>query len=206
MFPEPRTSDALASLVDIVPTFLGLAGDRAARRSASTAQDLGPVLRGEQDEVRDAVLFTYDDHQAATAFQDAPGQPNRIRCVRDKRWKYAVYLDPNGRASPEYELYDLEQDPNEVVNLVDKRTGRGRTEEAERERVRMHALLEELCEETGTVAPQLPPAGYTRTATRPAASRTSAADSARRAPSSGAAIDAGDSSTRRAVAPAPGCR
>ena len=158
MFPEPRTSDALASLVDIVPTFLGLAG-AAPPPERFDGQDLGPVLRGEQESVRDAVLFTYDDHQAATAFQDAPGQPNRIRCVRDKRWKYAVYLDPNGRADPEYELYDLEQDPNEVVNLVDKRTGRGRTEAAERERVRLHTLLEELCRETGTVAPQLPPAG-----------------------------------------------
>ena len=59
----------------------------------------------------------------ATAFQEAPGQPNRIRCVRDERWKYAVYLDPSGRAAPEYELYDLETDPDEALNLVDKRTG-----------------------------------------------------------------------------------
>ena len=35
--------------------------------------------------VQDAIHFTYDDHQAATAMQDAPGQPNRIRAVRDAR-------------------------------------------------------------------------------------------------------------------------
>ena len=63
--------------------------------------------------MRDAVLFTYDDHQAGTAFQNVSGQPNRIRCVRDERWKYAVYLDPSGAAAPEYELYDLEGDPDE---------------------------------------------------------------------------------------------
>ena len=91
--------------------------------------------------MRDTVLFTYDDHQAGTAFQDVPGQPNRIRCVRDARWKYAIYLDPTGGAAPEYELYDLEDDPDEALNLVDKRTGRGRTRAAERERVRMHERL-----------------------------------------------------------------
>ena len=83
-------------------------------------------------------------------------QPNRIRCVRDQRWKYAVYLDPNGRADTEYELYDVEQDPNEVANLVDKRTGRGRTEAAERERLRLHRGLDELCRKTGMVEPPLP--------------------------------------------------
>ena len=66
-------------------------------RRASTAATSAPLLRGESaTRVRDAVLFTYDDHQAGTAFQNVSGQPNRIRCVRDSRWKYAVYLDPSG--------------------------------------------------------------------------------------------------------------
>jgi choline-sulfatase len=157
LFSEQRESDALVSLVDIVPTFLGLAGVPP-QPERFDGRDLGPLLRGEEAGVRDAVLFTYDDHQAATAFQDAPGQPNRIRCARDGRWKYAVYLDPNGRAAPEYELYDLEDDPDEAVNLVDKRTGRAETAESERERLRMHAVLQRLCVETGTVNPPLPPA------------------------------------------------
>jgi arylsulfatase A-like enzyme len=156
LFPAPRESDALVSLVDIVPTFLGLAG-AAPGRTRFDGRDLGPLLRGEQDSVRDAVLFTYDDHQAATAFQDAPGQPNRIRCVRDRRWKYAVYVDPAGRVAPEYELYDLLTDPDEAQNLADKRTGQGRTATAERERRRLHAQLERLCAETGTLSPPLPP-------------------------------------------------
>jgi hypothetical protein len=78
--------------------------------------------------------------------------------VRDTRWKYAVYLDPSGRAAPEYELYDLESDPDEAANLVDKRTGRAFSEEAERERVRMHERLERACAASGTLEPQLPPA------------------------------------------------
>ena len=108
--------------------------------------------------MRDAVLFTYDDHQAGTAFQDAPGQPNRIRCVRDARWKYAVYLDPTGRVAPEYELYDLEADPDEALNLVDKRTGRGRTVQARREALRLHGAARAACAASGTPTPALPAA------------------------------------------------
>ena len=103
------------------------------------------------------MLFTYDDHQAGTAFQDAPGQPNRIRCVRDARWKYAVYLDPAGKAAPEYELYDLESDPDEALNLVDKRTGRGQ------DRRRRSASAggctsgsAQACAASGTLTPPLP--------------------------------------------------
>ncbi len=156
LFPRARASDALVSLVDLVPTFLGLAG-AAPEPERFDGLDLGPLLRGDAERLRDAVLFTYDDHQAATAFQEVPGQPNRIRCARDTRWKYAVYLDPTGGVAPEYELYDLERDPDEAHNLADKRTGRGRTAAAERERVRMHELLAQLCTASGTLSPTLPP-------------------------------------------------
>jgi arylsulfatase A-like enzyme len=156
LFDEPRESDALVSLVDIVPTLVGLSG-RPLADGELHGQDLGPILSGERESVRDTVLFTYDDHQAGTAFQDAPGQPNRIRCVRDARFKYAIYLDPSGRVAPEYELYDLEQDPDEALNLVDKRTGVGRTRFAREVVGRMHAALIEQCAATETVAPALPP-------------------------------------------------
>jgi len=112
--------------------------------------------RGEKRTLRDAVLFTYDDHQAGTALQDGTGQPNRIRCVRDAHWKYAVYLDPTGHAAPEYELYDLHSDPDEVRNLLDKVTGRVRLAQHEQERRRLAIRLAELCERSGTLTPALP--------------------------------------------------
>ena len=146
--PAGSSSDALVSLVDLVPTLVGLAGGSC--RSDVDGFDLGPVLRGERSSVRDAVLFTYDDHQAGTAFQEAPGQPNRIRCVRDERWKYAVYLDPHGRVGTEYELYDLEADPFEAQNLVDKSSGLPLTGAARAELPRLQAKLEELCAATAT--------------------------------------------------------
>jgi len=181
LFGPGATTQAPASLVDIVPTLLSLAGADGGG-ALLDGVDLTPVLAGKASvdreavgrlpvaipavtdahagavDPRDDVLFTYDDHQAGTAFQEAPGQPNRIRCVRDPRFKYAVYLDPSGRSAPEYELYDLEADPIEVRNLVDKRTGRGRTPSAEHERRRLHERLAELLVQTGTVTPVLPTA------------------------------------------------
>lgn len=155
MFPEPLQSDALVSLLDVVPTFLSLAGVQQHPR-ALDGHDLTPLLRGEEDPARDAVLFTYDDHQAGTALQDGAGQPNRIRCVRDRRYKYAVYLDPNGRAQPEFEMYDLQEDPHEVRNLLDKRGGHPREARHEVERERLAVRLEELCVDSGTLTPRLP--------------------------------------------------
>jgi arylsulfatase A-like enzyme len=162
LFPEPRESEALVSLVDLVPTLLGLSG-RPGDPDAFDGVDLGPVLRGEADSVREAVLFTYDDHQAGTALQDAPGQPNRIRCIRDQRWKYAVYLDPTGGVAPEYELYDLDADPDEAINLVDKHEGLGRTVATAREVGRLHVLLERACADAGVpfTAPFASPTGTT---------------------------------------------
>ena len=177
LFPRGAQTEAPASLVDIVPTLLGIAGapldgtidgvdqrgvlarhaDADAEVLRSSGLDMSGVLDAERrDAARDHVLFTYDDHQAGTAQQEAPGQPNRIRCVRDGRWKYAVYLDPRGRAEPEYELYDLVADPTEVHNLVEVRGGRPRAPGAARERLRLAELLREACQRTGTASPALP--------------------------------------------------
>jgi arylsulfatase A-like enzyme len=145
LFPKAVHSDALISLVDFLPTVGALAG--ASLDGQAKGRDLTPILaRGADpergrlrrtevdfrpitthpfpaDSVQDEIHFTYDDHQAATALQDVPGQPNRIRAVRTEEAKFALYFDPAGKRPPEYELYDLERDPNESRNLVDRHTG-----------------------------------------------------------------------------------
>ena len=145
LFPKPADSNALVSLVDLLPTIATMAGtgvDGQAKgrdlspiiagratpeneRLQRVGVDLGPLtansVRGES--VQDEIHFTYDDHQAATALQDVPGQPNRIRAVRTADAKFALYFDPDGKKPPEYEMYDLERDPDESQNLVDRSTG-----------------------------------------------------------------------------------
>jgi choline-sulfatase len=145
LFPAARETDTLATLADVTPTLTTLAGIEAdadlqgldltpvlARHSSPSADalsragaDLDAVVShpAPAASVQDAVHFTYDDHQAGTAMTNAPGQPNRVRAVREADAKYAVYLDPSGRRSPEYELYDLDADPREADNLLDHRSG-----------------------------------------------------------------------------------
>jgi choline-sulfatase len=161
LFAAPAETDAFASLVDVVPTLATLAGHEPA--DGLRGRDLAPVMAARArpdseltgragvalapvlehpapaESVQDAIHFTYDDHQAATATQDAPGQPNRIRAIRTRDAKYAFYFDPNGRAQTEYELYDLERDPLEVQNLLGVRTGEPRSAAA----AKLHSELSE---------------------------------------------------------------
>jgi choline-sulfatase len=172
LFPTGRETDALASLVDVLPTMLRLAGvDSPAglrgrdlmpiiARAAGPEReplggslvDLSPVMDhpAPAPSVRDAVHFTYDDHQAATALTEAPGQPNRIRAIRSATAKYAFYFDPAGRRATEYELYDLERDPLEVENLVEVRSGRPRNPVAATLQRELAERLDAAMEECGT--------------------------------------------------------
>jgi arylsulfatase A-like enzyme len=178
LFPRETRTEALASLVDVLPTMLALAGREAP--DELRGHDLTPVLAAAADpraaseqaeidlssvsrhsapapSVQDGIHFTFDDHQAGTATRNAPGQPNRIRAIRTERGKYAFYFDPDGRASSEYELYDLERDPLEVENLLDVRTGAPRSKRAGSLQSELDERLELAMSECGT-APRTTPA------------------------------------------------
>ena len=64
--------------------------------------------------------------------------------------KYAVYLDPEGKEAPQYELYDLERDPDEQLNLLDHRSGEPRQASARAERDRLDEKLRATMAELGT--------------------------------------------------------
>ena len=145
LFPEPRETDAFASLVDLLPTIASLTGADVSG-AGLRGHDLSPVIArhaaadGEAvrrcpvdhsaiarhpaaaDSVQESIHFTYDDHQAGTASREAPGQPNRVRALRERRYKYAYYFDPARREPTEHEMYDLERDPDERRNLLELRT------------------------------------------------------------------------------------
>ncbi len=98
--PAGQHVTALTYLFDIYPTVLGLAGAKPSKvyPMAVLSRDLGPVWRGEVDEVRDAVYLSMGKTQ---------------RAVTDGRWKLCVYPAVNHA-----QLFDLASDPHEMVNLA----------------------------------------------------------------------------------------
>ena len=117
--PEARSCPHPASLVDLVPTIAGLTG--AEPPPGVSGADLSPLLRDpEAPPVQDEVLFTFDDMHAGTGQvpEILPGVPGRIRCIRERRFKYARYFNDDDAVAPEHEMYDLEDDPLELENLA----------------------------------------------------------------------------------------
>jgi arylsulfatase A-like enzyme len=173
LFPHARETAAPAGLVDVVPTVAALLGFDAPGEVAGT--DLTPVLAEHADtpdealdasgvdlkavarhpspaaSVQESSAFVYEDHKAGTAFENVVPKPNRIRALRESGWKYAVYADPSGGATPQYELYDLASDPNERDNLVDRDTGESLDPRHEAERERLDARLQERMQSVGAL-------------------------------------------------------
>ncbi len=61
---------------------------------------------------RDAWYYEYFE------FPDPSHNVQKHRGVRTTKWKYIHYYDPPFKFKEEYELYDLEKDPEERVNLA----------------------------------------------------------------------------------------
>jgi uncharacterized sulfatase len=100
--PAGRISDALQSTVDLAQTFLGMAGLPVPRTMAGI--DEGEVWRGRTERLRDHVIVE-NQHQPTTM---------NLRTLVTQRHKLTVHYN-----RPYGELYDLTEDPGEVVNLWD---------------------------------------------------------------------------------------
>lgn len=112
LFGTAQESDALVSLIDIMPTLATIAGVPDPSQWTFKGHDLTPLLAAPNAEVQDYIHFTYDD-----LYFYVPA-PNHIRCIVEKNWKYAVYYDIYDGRRAEYELYDLRHDPLETRNLA----------------------------------------------------------------------------------------
>ena len=105
-----RVVEELVSLVDIPPTILEVAG--ATTPEHYQGRSLLPLVNGEIDDWPDDVFIQISESQVG-------------RAIRTSRWKYGVTAPhKNGNrdaASGVYEeqyLYDLENDPDELLNLI----------------------------------------------------------------------------------------
>jgi choline-sulfatase len=109
LFPEPVSTDAFYSHVDLAATMAQLAG--APRLGVGKSQV--PVILDPNASVRDDVLFAFDD----CFFLPCDAPASHIRALRDDRYTYAVYYSADGSAF-EYELYDNQADPYQLNNLA----------------------------------------------------------------------------------------
>ncbi len=105
------TPDALVLTIDFGPTFVELAG--GVIPSQYQGRSLLPILKGSVPaDWRKSILVEY---YSDTVFPRV--RKMGYKAVRDNRWKYIHYTDQNGLD----ELYDLQNDPYELKNMIHER-------------------------------------------------------------------------------------
>ncbi|WP_406053255.1 sulfatase [Kribbella sp. NBC_00889] len=121
--PAGSTCDAMVTNVDFAATFLDMTGmDAAGVMPTSQGRSFLPLLRGEEvADWPDAMYYRYWEHDDPN--HHAPAHYG----VRTKEFKlihyYGAGLGVPGSSEqlsePEWELYDLLKDPEELVNVAD---------------------------------------------------------------------------------------
>jgi arylsulfatase A-like enzyme len=95
--PAGKSTRAFTYLLDVFPTVCDLTG--AAAPSDLEGESLRPLWEGKKQTIRDSVFLPFLQVQ---------------RAVRDERWKLIAY--PKAGC---LQLFDLQNDPNELKNLVE---------------------------------------------------------------------------------------
>jgi arylsulfatase A-like enzyme len=131
------TTEALATHVDLARTIVSLAG---AEDPSVVGRDMVPVLRDPAAPGRENVLLAQD----SAWYESCIPLRYAMRAIFDGRYKYARYygvggsFDRVGQPAPQpkqvdvdadfedhdHELYDLDEDPLELVNLANDRSRR----------------------------------------------------------------------------------
>jgi arylsulfatase A-like enzyme len=88
---------------DVMPTLLGLLGLKPPSRV--TGSDFWPLVTGATRSLRDSVVQTY----------------GWVGVVRTREWNYSQVWNPEARrASYRPQLYNLQDDPQELTNVIDR--------------------------------------------------------------------------------------
>jgi arylsulfatase A-like enzyme len=143
LYSTPRTSNALVSHVDFLPTIASLFGAPAWARADWQGVDYARlVLDPSARPVQDYIVFTFDDYQSGQSSPPYPTPPNHIVSIREERYKLAEYYDVSGSVPSQWEMYDLRADPLETNNLayrIDRRPEEVQ-EQYERLRLKLRAV------------------------------------------------------------------
>jgi choline-sulfatase len=139
LWPKPETTGALVSHVDFLPTLASLVKAPAAGRdSAWQGVDYSDLILKRTTKPPQAyTVFTYDDYQSGQASGPYPRPPNHVVSIREQRYKLARYYDADGNVPDQWEMYDLEADPLERINLAHKHHKRTPAQQREYKRLRV---------------------------------------------------------------------
>jgi len=143
LYPSGRTSNALVSHVDFLPTLANLFDVPFPSRSNWQGVDYSQiVLNPSTPPVQDYIVFTYDDYQCGQPQGPYTTPPNHIVSLREVRYKLAEYYDADGHIPSQWEMYDLLTDPLEEHNIAFREFQR--TNEQQRELDRLKLKLERI--------------------------------------------------------------
>ena len=143
LFPQAETTQALVSHVDFLPTLASLVGAPAAAQAAWEGVDYSDqILSRSPPPGQDYTVFTYDDWQSGQSKGPYPQPPNHVVSIREHRYKIARYYDTAGKVPDQWEMYDLQVDPLERINLAYE--GHKRTPEQSRQYRRLQVKLAEV--------------------------------------------------------------
>jgi arylsulfatase A-like enzyme len=163
LFPGPVTTKALVSHVDFLPTLASLFDAPEHARKKWGGKDYSPlVLNPNGQSIQPYVVFTFDDFQSGQKTGPYLRQNSHLISVREEKYKLAKYytandldVEPDPKIEPEWEMYDLHADPQEVRNIT--WPGAERTPEEESEFKRLRKLIEHVTENRLQPIAQTPP-------------------------------------------------
>ena len=138
LYPSAVETYELVSQVDIAPTLSALFPSNLDANFAGV--DFSSlVLNSGNGYTQDYTVFTFDDYQGGQKDGPYPGPNRYIVSIREAKYKLAKYYSNVAGIDPEWEMYNLEDDPFEVRNIA--WPGANRTAEEEFEFMRLQEKL-----------------------------------------------------------------
>lgn len=126
---------------DICHTILDYAGIRMPEEARAHGQSWRPLLEGRRTPWRESWMYEYFEYPAITC-------TGKMRGLRTSRWKLIHYI----QQPEEFELFDLERDPQERTNLASQPAYRTRLRLLQSELERLRLLLKDDRSDDGTPA------------------------------------------------------